>query len=520
MISPLKQRVEKHVLDELDVAVTFHETLLLRFRAEIEFIRKQPPSENAPISEGWLNSLWRSEPAPTRDSSNLLLGYAQLFGYVRINESPGNIGSGDVNDNLFWNNPDYLNEYSHADSDLVETIQKSAFIRDHGASGKHKLTGITDFAAENYDPVAQNLVHDVLLPFSSLPTTPYEKLNLHQTTTLHDELALSVVPFYVTAQRLLFLHLDPKPVHNFSIEVPKPSDDLPPSYNTRLAAATGHGGAVSLVYLFIVGFSEEHNGQMTRRAVYFPIEYTKSSSESIEHDYLGKAILDNDWDVSETTTQISKIKASNGDQSHRDQFIEDLDTLIENSIQTVGMHARRRSSISMHGRSFSNLGAHKIKVSYQIRVNSQLLCTLYLLKPFQRPGQNIEFFLKVHEDENVSSRIVGYTCHLEAHESFLKSQRNIYKVTPTLKENVYAVALGGKPATISGTLYVPRHVSQEFVASSLMTLKYHLAFKFVLGEFDGTSPNENDEDYEVRMREYQGELDATEFKCSIPMTVV
>lgn len=520
MILPLEQQIQKQVLDELDVAVTFHETLPLRFRAEIEFIRKAPASTSEPISEGWLNSLWRSEAAPAQHSSNILLGYAQLFGYVRINESPGNIGSGDAHDNLFWNNPDYLNEYSHIEGELLETIQNSAFIRDHGANGKNKLTGITDFAADSYDPVAQNLVHDVLLPFSALPTTTYEKLNPHQTSTLHDELAQSVVPFYVTAQRLLFLHLEPDPVHTFSIEVPKPSDDLPPSYNTRLAAATGHGGAVSLVYLFIVGFSEERNGHMTRRAVYFPIEYTKSSSESIEHDFLGKAILDNDWDVSETTTQISKIKASNGDLSRRDQFIDDLDALIENSIQTVGMHARRHSSISMHGRTFSNLGAHKIKVSYQIRVNSQLLCTLYLLKPFQRPGQNIEFFLKVHEDESVSSRIVGYTCHLEAHETFLKSRRNIYKVTPTLKENVYAVALGGKPATISGTIYVPRHVTQEFVASSLMTLKYHLAFKFVLGDFDGRTPCENDEGYEEKMREYQGELDATEFKCTIPMTVV
>lgn len=229
-------------------------------------------------------------------------------------------------------------------------------------------------------------------------------------------------------------------------------------------------------------------------------------------------------------TGISGLEAGENDpQSHRQKFLDDLDTLISSSARVVGATERRKSSVSLQTMAgYIDQVPARLKILYQIRVNNHGLCNLTLQKPYFRVGEDIALLLEP-ADLAGSTKVVGAASHIEAHELFhLDGNRtyvNVYKVTPTHKCNMYAGALacdteGGATMTVN----VPLFLSQQFQASSFMDLKYFLVCRFILNDFDGLEnlevADKTLEHYFERTRVYEGESESTEFKFLIPVTVL
>ncbi|OBA23283.1 Rgp1-domain-containing protein [Metschnikowia bicuspidata var. bicuspidata NRRL YB-4993] len=224
--------------------------------------------------------------------------------------------------------------------------------------------------------------------------------------------------------------------------------------------------------------------------------------------------------------------------SMRDKFIEDLDSLIEGSLETLAAKERRKSSVCFvrpEDRGLLRQTPEKPRTSYQIRVNSQPLCVLTTSSAVYHVGEDVHFLLKLHPDFRNLLRIVGLTSHIEAHEIFhVKDERkivNIYKVTPTIKRNVYADALmfpfagheARENARTGDYINLPRFLCQQFQASMFMDLRYFMVFRFVLNDFPEMESYRIDKDPEAfteYVLAYKLENEANEFKFSIPLTVL
>lgn len=228
------------------------------------------------------------------------------------------------------------------------------------------------------------------------------------------------------------------------------------------------------------------------------------------------------WDPTDGNSEPSTV-------SRRQKFADDLDTLISSSARVVGAMERRKSSVSLQSTAgYTDQIPSRLKILYQIRVNSHGLCDLTLLKPFFRVGEDISLFLEPAAQVG-STKVVGAASHIEAHELFhLGGNRtfvNIYKVTPTHKCNMYAEALacdseGGSTMTIN----IPLFLSQQFQASSFMDLKYFLVCRFILNDFEGSEnlslAETTLEQYFERTRVYENESESTEFKFLVPLTIL
>lgn len=219
----------------------------------------------------------------------------------------------------------------------------------------------------------------------------------------------------------------------------------------------------------------------------------------------------------------------------RSKFLRDLDTLIDSDIYVVSANERRKSSASALFSEHAGLLQQvplRLRVLYQIRVNNQALCTTTISKPFYHVGDDVNIFLEFDSDSLVSTRVVGLTAHIEAHECFHLEDRkmvNFYKVTPTVKMNTFAEAManaytGLAPGTVACMVNLPRHLTQQFQSSTFMDLKYFLICKFVLSEFATPQELANVDDdldrYSEYIQDYKLDNESTEFKCRIPLTVL
>lgn len=576
LVSPCNYRLVKTINRHLLVAVTYSEVVGLpdQLDVTIEFINTKSTKSsssndesrtdngegNADLSsDGWLKSFWIGEKAPLTVAQlpevPLFLGYVQMAGYVRVNRHIGGDGTLDAAADVYWKNLDYLSDYGGKEDAIYEGIQETPFIKDYGSSTprKGRMGGVGDLNSKRFDHTGIYLLHDLFYSFNTMampgknaPPIPEPH---HQ--ALAENLHENIVPFYVTAQHLLFssVRLPEELVEVYRIRMPRPPGQLPPSYNTRLTGSAGESGAVSICYSFIVGVLEHSSEAMQPRAVYFPLELKPGKKgwdrEWVQRNYLQDTLLDKDWkpqlllenDKSEDNS--SKQKGTNGTVGRtKEKFVRDLEMLIESSIHVVAANERRKSSVSLL--SNDNFGSiqqipPRLKISYQIRVNNQTLCTLTLSKPYFHVGDDINFFLELHADSSVSTTVIGFTTHVEAHEIFnLESETNkkvvnFYKVTPTVKINTFADALAdayqkSSAGIVAGTVSLPRFLTQQFQSSSFMDLKYFLVCRFVLNGFNKPETLSNIDDdpqrYADFIQDYKMGNESTEFKFLIPLTVL
>lgn len=391
----------------------------------------------------------------------LLLGYTQVIGYVRLNAHLGAHSLTDGTKNALWRNTDYLNEYTPADmEEKTERVAQTPFFK------RKNLVKVWDFAS-----LDAATCHDLAYGFGTLcDARPPDA----------GELEACLRPFYVTLQHLLFYAADSG---SFDFNFKRPGRDLPPLYNARLPAAGT--GLVSLCYVIAVGVSEEIDGIVKKHTVYFPMDVAAGwgvEREWFQRDYLGETIVDKTWD-----------EAAESGKRTKESLILDLDRLIESDVHAVAANERRKSH------SERPLGVSQIpnplKAQFQIRVNNTDLCSVELAKPVFQVGDEVPFFLTLHDS---ALGIVGYTCYIEAREEYASQLVHTYNVTPPQRSNVFAVS-----GTVGSSIHLPRHIAQQFQASLLLRLRYVLVLLFVLGERGSSAENEG-----------------TNFHFSVPLTIL
>lgn len=558
--------------------------------------------ESTGKSTGWLSSLWGSENslflAKKEVEVPLLLGYMQMLGTVRLNHQIGAETGSESSLGVYWKNSEYTSSYCspEADEKVQAILHTELFKNNSGDLAKQnqqnqnedqnlkspdipitsKVGGVPDLHANTFDPTAHYLLHDLVHPFGTMEMprgVDLPPLPTHQQEELATSLSQFVVPFYVTAQHLLFASTTLMPgqkcVYKFHVDVPP--ETLPPSYNTKLTGSVGDAGLASIVYLFVIGVQEEVNGEMKHRAVYFPLEFRPGhyglDRMWLQHNYLQSPLLDKNWcpqkihqqvhstgTVSEekeiykknkVNADIPATKIANVTHNHalisntrKDAFLTELDALIGGSLETVAATERRKSSVSYVSPQDRGLLVQtpvKPRVLYQIRVNNLPLCVLTLSAATYHVGEDVHFFLKLHPDFRTQARVVGFTAHIEAHEIFhVGSEReivNIYKVSPTVKANTYADALmfpfagdQAKSAMKTGDVVnLPRFLTQQFQASSFMDLRYFMVFRFVLNDFPEMEAYRIDEDpkaFAEYVLAYKLDSEGNEFKFLVPLTVL
>lgn len=464
-VSPCEYRLVKQVNNSLQIAVTYSEVPdlpdLLDVSVELINTRdlskasKDPDSSqtegqttngqsNGHSGDGWFSGFWPGEAvplsAPETPEVPLFLGYIQLVGYVRINRQIGSDSTLDASTNIYWKNQDYLSIYEDKNDTLFDGIAQTPFMKDHGSNvpRKGRIGGIGDLNVRKFDNTSIYLLHDLAHSFntSEMPSKTTPAIAEAYQQSLASDLSQNIIPFYVTAQHLLFssLRLESGGNSRFQARIVKPSESMPPSYNTRLTGSAGESGAVSICYSFVVGVLEQSSDALKPRAVYFPIEirpgFKGLDRDWLQKDFLQDVFVDKSWvptvlESQEEQTQNGKnaslvLNGSTGSHRTEKRFARDLDTLIESSIHVVAANERRKSSVSFlqEYSGFLQQVPRKLKILYQIRVNNQTLCTMTLSKPYFHVGDDVNFFLELHTESNVTTRIVGYTCHVEAHEIF------------------------------------------------------------------------------------------------------
>ncbi|KAF3987990.1 hypothetical protein FT663_04217 [Candidozyma haemuli var. vulneris] len=553
-ISPLGSRLSKDALNGYHVAVTYKDLPQEPdfFECHIEFSSTQEePTANGTASNGtkedekrdsgWLSGFFSSEKTHLVDSpkeTSLLLGYIQLIGYIRLNGLIGSDGSANAANNPYWKNPEYLELYGNDDLELqIETIKKTPFLKANAGeeAAKNRTGGVSDLNLHSYDARAQYLVHDLVYPFNTLTGVPENAEN--HADDLAKEVGHSIVPFYVTAQSLLFSSSKVKhgESEKYILKVQKPPNNLPPSYNTKSTGAAGDAGLVSIGYSLVVGASEESNGQLSPRNIYFPFEFRSGKKgwdrEWLQHDYLQEPFVDKAW---KAELRDENVLSQPQPKGSKEKLLRDIDTLIESDVQVVAANERRKSSVSKSLTEYKGLISQlpaKLRVSYQIRVNSIGLCTLTMSKPFYHVGDEVHFFLDIDRQNDDGARIVGFHAHVEAHEIFNLEEKkqfvNTYKVTPTVKQNLFATALAANWDDTADNLHVssiinlPRHISQQFQSSKFMDLRYFFVCKFLLNEF--AKPESSDDSmksYADYIQTYKVDNEGTEFKFAIPLVVL
>lgn len=511
-----------------------------------------PPPE-APLS--WLRHLLPRDEAArlvpgSGPAAHPMLAYVQIIGYARLNHQIGADGAGDPTQSAYWRDPEYSATYVAPEcDDKVADILHTPFF-EALAAAKSRAAGLHDIHAAGIDSHNYALLRDLVHPYTACQPPPDRE---HVSDIHRAEIAASVsrfvVPFYVSAQHLLFSSVELKPGlrADYFLECDIPRDIFPPSYNTRLTGSLGDGGLASLAYTFVVGFLEEVNGHMKLRAVYFPLEVRSQNvsphANWYQHNYLQGVHIDTAWQPRvllglAAPEDVPAGAEENGDLAYA-TFLADLNILINDTPANVAVRERRKSSASHHDSAHQVAQVAQVPASprrsYQIRVNNTDLCLLTLSSSFYHVGSDIQFFLKSgaaapsETAHKPPSRVVGYTTHLEAHEVFhLENDRkvvNIYKVSPTVKANTYAEAILQElhqTLAFCNRVHVPEHVTQQFQAPSFMDLRYFLVFRFVLRDFEDVPPLDNAtaQSWAEVVQALRLEADGTDFKFSIPVTIL
>lgn len=461
-----------------------------------------------------------------------------------------------------WSNKDYIQQYNNDDLDdqikhkgwpedlkLSEILDTAPFIsqsyKDRMIIGG-KIGGIEDLVVVDEDRrIAQqqqqqskqsdgkfqvdkykrSLLQDLVAGFNSFPEPTGNAGNGADGIELIKEISDSILPFYATSQSLLFSDVSLKKDETkiFRIQFPR-LKDYPPSYNTKLTGMTGDQGLLSIRYQLAIGLLEMNSkvGVLQPRTVYFPYEvkaeYIDNDESYLLPDYLRRTTVDQSWKV---------LKLDNGDGKNvtkaieagtnvtvkeetenldKQSFLEDLTNLIDSDLRNMPLISsteRRKSIPAINEDAVDGLNAQlpkHLKTQYQIRVNNKELCLVSIKKPYYHLGDDINFVIDAVNSSQNSTRIVGTTAHLEAHEIFHckigksqtdKDYTNIFKVSPYLKINSFASSMT-KPTSLSnssttlmhGSINIPSYLTTQFQSSRLFDLKYFLVFKFILKDFE------------------------------------
>lgn len=516
-------------LDETtECLISFHNTL----KNEIT-INQQTQNDTSQVdatTEQMLNG-------SAKEPLNLLLGYIQLAGYVTLNyqfdaDAASNPMDAFSKHSSWWHNKDYSHHYLDNDKgpdedlDPHEQIAKVPFVRQPKLVIGGRIAGINDLPLDGSKTINRSnrhLLQDLICTFNSFPTP--DGTQDDENFIPGSELVDAIVPFYTTSQSILFTNLVMKPGETKTFHIAFPSPKGPPSYNSMLTGPACDQGWVSIRYTMIVGFQTGPSHEQ-EKAVYFPLHIKVPRKPGDERwyqpNFLKQTEVNKDWAIELINEDVSKTRGKTPEPSGetKEAFLEDLHRLIDSDLYNMPRMSTGERKKSFHDPSngdkniIPQIPMH-LKTSYQIRVNAQALCTVHFSKPYYQVGDSLGFVLEL---EPVSTtRIAGFVAHLEAHEVFHTGEKdvtNVYRVSPPVKGNTLATAFQNGSSEVSGQIYIPTHLCQQFQSSNFMDLKYFAVFKFNIFELE--LEVKDSEGYDVY--KYGAEGNETTFR--LPIVVV
>ncbi|CCE79668.1 Piso0_001750 [Millerozyma farinosa CBS 7064] len=513
------------------------------------------PGGNA--SNGWFGGFFgtsedenseniRNSKDTEKDEVDILLGHAQLFGAVVLGY---NLSNDEANATMdfagrsteWWNNRDFLKFYNNDEQveELEEAMGSIDFIR-HNLEKRmvigDKLGGLNDLVlGENrgssllskgndidITEIDRYFLSDLVLPFNSAPD-PFSRSKtdeslLHGVLSLN-ELTGSLIPFYSTPQSLLFsnIKLSEGSSQSVKFSIKNTQDNLPPEYNTKSTGLACDHGLVSIKYSLVISLIEKDKktrNKIGQRSVYFPFELKNKkighNERWMQHNYLQEVLFDRDWSIymkeNSPNTEQKPI-----DEFERESFLEDLDHLIGSNIKSIpkiSTHERKRSTYSVSDFEEDSKGKtipqipKQLRSQYTIRLNTNILCDINLLKPYFFVGEDINFIINVNvPGVNADRKIAGIVAHLESEEIFHTKRDgeenpfiHAYKVTPSIKINTLASSIAytalkkSIPIPVCGTINIPASLTNQF-QSSLFDLKHYISFKITFAQFEDRAEN-------------------------------
>ena len=524
----ISSSVLKELEETTECLISFHNTL----KNEIT-INQQTQNDTSQVdatTEQMLNG-------SAKEPLNLLLGYIQLAGYVTLNyqfdaDAASNPMDAFSKHSSWWHNKDYSHHYLDNDKgpdedlDPHEQIAKVPFVRQPKLVIGGRIAGINDLPLDGSKTINRSnrhLLQDLICTFNSFPTP--DGTQDDENFIPGSELVDAIVPFYTTSQSILFTNLVMKPSETKTFHIAFPSPKGPPSYNSMLTGPACDQGWVSIRDTMIVGFQTGPSHEQ-EKAVYFPLHIKVPRKPGDERwyqpNFLKQTEVNKDWAIELINEDVSKTRGKTPEPSGetKEAFLEDLHRLIDSDLYNMPRMSTGERKKSFHDPSngdkniIPQIPVHH-KTSYQIRVNAQALCTVHFSKPYYQVGDSLGFILEL---EPVSTtRIAGFVAHLEAHEVFHTGEKdvtNVYRVSPPVKGNTLAAAFQNGSSEVSGQIYIPTHLCQQFQSSNFMDLKYFVVFKFNIFELDVEV--KDSEGYDVY--KYGAEGNETTFR--LPIVVV
>ncbi|KAI5958961.1 uncharacterized protein KGF55_005615 [Candida pseudojiufengensis] len=479
-------------------------------------------------TKSWLPSFFQTQEEeklidqPIDQTLKLVLGHIQLFGYMILNyKFSMDIAALDLNKHYqWWNNTEYLNQYNIKDDEEDKKEQEAFTKIDEMDFIQQRfndklvfgglLAGIKDLSTNEID-IDPTLLHDLINPFDSFPTTN----NLLPLSDLTE----SILPFYTTQQSLLFtdLNIPQNSSKTFKFQIPV-NENLPPSYNTRSTGPACDQGWTSIRYSLVVSLHE--NNINKSKSIYFPLDIRPNQkSGHLQPNYFEKPLgLDKSWSIIEKDPEPSSI---NGTTSGKKDFLNDLSSLIDSDVYSmpkISTNERRKSSLnivtdSMNNGSYLQQLPPHLKTSYQLKVNSEDICKIYLSKPYFHKGEDIHYTLEISPGE---TKIVGVIAYIEANEIYHTNQEviNNYNITGNNKLNTLSLTFSKGTNLINDFINIPKFITSQFQSKSFMDLKYYLNFQFNFSKDDINSESDIQDKY------FKSEVVGSTYHFKVPLYIL
>lgn len=367
-----------------------------------------------------------------------------------------------------------------------------------------------------------------------------------------DEELGRVVPFFTTAQSLLFseLHLESGKVQQYYVRCKLPKS-LPPSYN---------GAAISINYKLIVGaipdsavpkpvtlrfpvkvspFFDSDSYQPVANLTKFillPQNLITNEPVAVEHGrrkslfaLSSKPLIDSTNTTTTTTTTRKKefIKILQNMVDNEDSEVEDTiestSKNVKDTIKLFSQHVLNKNEIDNELARFINVDnisyerqINKLQTQYLISFNSKSITNLTFSKPFYKIGDDIKLSFDLTDKD---LQITGILVMLENLEIVKDSaladinDKHEQKIRTVFKKSFTTF----NTDTINISIPIPLEATNQF-KTSLFELKWAVSIKFILNTQEKLVSVHKDDVGEFW---YAAEsLNGKEFNCRLPLMVL
>lgn len=431
---------------------------------------------------------------PSGNGESLLMGFAQLQGFFRVDKS--------------------IVDSSSFDHIKTQGVVVGAHGLEYGNQHQNRglLWGITSGLGELLSGGPDG---NPSSPISDVKRNGFDD----------DGMGSDDFPIFSTPQSLLFvdLKLDPGQARSFSYQIELP-DTLPPSFK---------GKALRINYNLVIGAQKLGlQGNPVPKTIFLPFRvfpYVDDSGNQVSHDIGAPIVLKSDsavvnsiqdrrpssrlLDFSAPKKMSSPSEITKSREDFR-QYVSKLMTSNDNTVDDIDNHLpfallRKRSSASIPGSEEDdqtirlparenidfiakyNFAHISLKTNFDVAKQGNLIATASLSKPIYRIGEDVTLLI------DLSKSLKNFACHhvtasLEAHETI---REDLLQPGGKLNEQERRIYSQQQQSTFCLSkahfeLTIPPTASPEF-KTSLSTFSWYLKLEFVITILPGNSPSES-----------------------------